>query len=64
MKMIFAPKLLLLLIMLSGCANDPVREQAAVDAKSAKPINYGCSGLSPNDCMQLHTPMSAKQKRH
>jgi hypothetical protein len=45
--------------MLGACANDPVKEQAA----GAKPINYGCSGTSMNDCMTFHSPTSPAVKR-
>lgn len=45
--------------LLSACANDPVKAPAA----DAKPINYGCSGTSMNDCMTFHSPTSPAVKR-
>lgn len=39
--------------ILMGCANDPGK----VLATGA--VNYGCTGLSVNDCMAFHTPVSA-----
>ncbi|EIJ33578.1 hypothetical protein [Thiothrix nivea] len=47
---------------LAGCAGDPVKETVA-DA-NAKPINYGCSGTSINDCMTFHTPGSGGKPSH
>lgn len=44
---------------LTACANDSVKETAT----NAKPINYGCSGTSINDCMRFHTPDSPTVKR-
>ena len=39
--------------ILMGYANDPGK----VLATGA--VNYGCTGLSVNDCMAFHTPVSA-----
>lgn len=45
--------------MLGACANDPGKAPAA----DAKPINYGCSGTSMNDCMTFHSPTNPTVKR-
>ncbi len=45
--------------LLGACANDPVKAPVA----DAKPINYGCSGTSMNDCMTFHSPTSPAVKR-
>lgn len=45
--------------LLGACANDPVKAPIA----GAKPINYGCSGTSKNDCMTFHAPTGATVQR-